>query len=181
MATTPTLRLVAANAAMWAEFQTFFEVQVPVPKRAIFVAVDHGGGEVLAAGVCVVDTDGPYILFEHFGTNQALPLAVRHAAAVAVANAIKGTITVSAKLALLLVGPKGAAKMLADRGARVADGVVVMHWLPPIAGDTVPMAPGPPQAAPTRAASPKTRQRRDESDEDFFERIAADAETENPA
>lgn len=180
------VRLIASSPQAWQEFAAFFDRQIPIPKQAILAAAIRGGREVVIAGVAVFETEGPYVLFEHFGTNQHVPQVLRHAGAVAVANGIKGYLTVRGRVAMMLVTPKGAVKMLVDRGAAVVEDATVMLWVPPLLGTrVVPPAKKPPEprrrrvVRDTEPARPPPKEKPDETDEDFFERSLP--ETEDPA
>lgn len=110
------MRLVPLNNETWNLFRSWFPFDIPPPKEAILVAEWIDGVEYLIGGTCIYSTDGPYVLFEHFGLNQQAPILVRHAVAKQVFRAAKSYCTIHNKVAFTWVNFAGGVKMLQDVG-----------------------------------------------------------------
>ena len=134
------MRLIPLTPPVWQAFSQWFEFQPPVPKQGIFVAETFNDQEVLVGGVCIYETDGIYVVFEHFGLNPQAPPKLKHSVAQAIFRAAKSYLNVKAKVGFAWISFDGGVKMAADEGFRHAQ-VQLMTFMP---GQTEPQ-PRPPR------------------------------------
>lgn len=110
------MRLVCITEAWWMKYVDIcFHRKAPQPwptRRGLFVAE----GDDLVAGVCIYDTDGPHLFFEHLVTNETAPLKLRHAAVTLMAREMMQYSRVVNKLPHILVRHKGIEKILKSVG-----------------------------------------------------------------
>lgn len=73
-------------------------------------------GDDLVAGVCIYDTTGPHLFFEHLVTNETAPLRLRHAAVKLMAKEMISYARTVGKIPHVLVRLKGIEKVLRSVG-----------------------------------------------------------------
>jgi hypothetical protein len=110
------MRLVCVSEAWWGKYtDLLFQRKAPAPwptRTVLFVAE----GNELVAGVCIYDTTGPHLFFEHLVTNETAPLRLRHGAVKLMAKEMVSYARTVGKLPHILVKHKGIERILRSVG-----------------------------------------------------------------
>lgn len=168
------MRLVPLSPQMWPTFCSWFPTAIPSPENGIFISIEKDGKEVLAGGVCIFETRGPYVLFEHFALNPKLSSKMRHAVAQAIFQAAKPYLVLRSKIGFCHVSFQGGANMLQNIGFQPQD-TQLLTFIPEViqAEKAEPDPEEEPVALSMESAEPDPEEDErfalEEDDDDFIE------------
>jgi hypothetical protein len=116
--------LVPLTPQVWDEYTYWYRRRAQVcpklPKQGIFCAAeyfDQGRSfRSLVAGVCVYNTDGEYVLFEHLSTNPTTHPRICHQAVSLIAHIARGYGAVVGKTMVALVESRGIYRIMLRAG-----------------------------------------------------------------
>lgn len=104
------------NDTTWAEYQAFFTghgAQPPAfPKEVVFVSDDEG----LCVGVCLYNTDGPYMMLEHLTYDPEMSPKEGAAAIGYLAKVVAGIAAQKRRIPFVLTPVKGIVGLLESLG-----------------------------------------------------------------
>lgn len=110
------MRLVSVSEAWWVKYVDICfhrKYTAPWPTRTMFLVAE---GDELVSGVCIYDTAGPHVFFEHLVTNETAPLRLRHAAVKLMAKEMISYARTVGKIPHILVRLKGIERILRSVG-----------------------------------------------------------------
>jgi hypothetical protein len=114
---------------IWRQFEAFFASREggrlsvpPVPKAGVWIVVQDG---TLLAGVCLYDTDGPFLLAEGLATNPGIPATLAHKAVTDMIFLVKAQASSRGKYIVVTPRVRGVAKILERHGFQVQRGVIM--------------------------------------------------------
>lgn len=124
------MRIVPLSEPVFRLFSSWFAPNfVPWPKSAIMISENIEGSELLVGGVCIYETDGPYVLFEHFALNPSLPVTIKHRVAEGIVRAAKTYLATRGKIGFAWVNFEGG-QQLFQRFGFIPQRALLMTHIP---------------------------------------------------